>query len=401
MNALENKKIILGITGGIAAYKSADLVRRLRELGIQVRVVMTSAAQEFVTPLTFQAVSGNSVSHDLLDPAAEAAMGHIELARWADRVVIAPATADFIAKLAHGYADDLLSTLCLATLAPIAIVPAMNQGMWLNAATQANVASVLTRGIDVLGPAKGAQACGEFGPGRMLESAEVVAEIKRLFAPKLLSGKKILVTAGPTREAIDPVRFISNRSSGKMGYAVAEAASFAGAEVILISGPTQLTTPVGVRCIHVNTAQEMYDLVHQEIDSCDIFIATAAVADYRCEKTADQKIKKDQLKLALNLVRNKDILASVTELAKKPFTVGFAAETENVLEQAKKKLHEKKLDLIVANRVGVENSGFESDLNQFTVLWPKGQKEFPLASKNQLAQDLVVLIAEHYTLRKN
>lgn len=397
MNTLKNKRILIGITGGIAAYKSADLVRRLREVGAEVRVVMTRAAMAFITPLTLQAVSGNPVHSDLLDSQAEAAMGHIELARWAEIVLIAPASADFIAKLSHGHADDLLTTLCLATTAPIVIAPAMNQQMWLNPATQENVERLSMRGIQLIGPDEGSQACGEIGPGRLVEPLELVHHLTTVFAPKLLTGKTIVITAGPTREAIDPVRFMSNHSSGKMGYALAAAAQTMGAKVILISGPVNLPAPHGVQCVKIQSAEQMSKIVLKEIESCDIFIAAAAVADYRCATSAQQKIKKTQTILELKLERNPDILAMVSNLPKRPFCVGFAAETENVIANAKTKLSEKKLDMIAANQVGKNEIGFDSDQNQLTVIWKNGQQELPLAPKKQLAVDLMKLIAERYT----
>ncbi len=396
MDALKNKKILLGVTGGIAAYKSADLVRRLKENGAQVQVVMTPAAKEFITPLTLQAVSGNPVHTDLLDSSAEAAMGHIELARWADIILIAPASADFIARLAHGYANDLLSTVCLATTAKIVVAPAMNQQMWLNAATQENVQRLLGRRMDLFGPTEGSQACGEFGPGRMLEPQQLLQYLAHLLTPKLFKGEHILITAGPTREAIDPIRYISNRSSGKMGFALAEAASAAGAEVTLITGPTNLPSPYKVLRIEVESGKEMYRAVHKHIGNCDLFLAAAAVADYRCQTIAAQKIKKTKEELTLQLSPNPDILASVVNLPKLPFLVGFAAETEKVIANATKKLHGKKLDIIIANKVGTKEQGFESDYNEVTVLWKEGQLKFPLTNKKQLAANLMNLIAEQY-----
>lgn len=396
MDALQNKNILVGVTGGIAAYKSPDLVRRLREVGANVQVVMTPAAKEFITPLTLQAVSGNAVHSDLLDPSAEAAMGHIELARWADLILIAPASADFIARLAHGQANDLLSTLCLATTAKIILAPAMNQQMWLNAATQENIQRLLGRGMDVFGPAEGSQACGEFGPGRMLEPQQLLQYLLHLITPKLFKGERMLITAGSTREAIDPIRYISNRSSGKMGFALAEAASAAGADVVLIAGPTNLPTPYKVLRIDVETGKEMYRAVHSHVENCDLFLAAAAVADYRCKTIAQQKIKRSKDELTLVLTPNPDILASVVKLPKQPFVVGFAAETEKLLINAQKKFDKKQLDLIIANHVGLKEQGFESDYNEVTVLWETGQRSFPLANKKQLAADLMVLIAERY-----
>ena len=395
MNTLTDKKILLGITGGIAAYKAADLVRRLREQGAQVQVVMTAAAKAFITPLTLQALSGNPVREDLWDTHAEAAMGHIELARWADWIIVTPASADFIARLAHGFANDLLTTLCLATSAPIVVAPAMNQQMWLNEATQTNIKLLHDRGIPIIGPAAGSQACGEVGPGRMVEPLEIINYLTQSLQPKLLNKARILITAGPTQENIDAVRYITNRSSGKMGFAIAEAAQLAGAEVILISGPVYLTTPAHVKRIDVQNAEQMQKAVNDNIKHCDIFIATAAVADYRSANAAKQKLKKTDAKLTLTLERTSDILASVANASKSPFTVGFAAETDNVIDYAKKKLKDKKLNLIVANQVG-ENKGFETDENEVTVIWHKGQQQLPLASKKIIAQQLIKIIAEHY-----
>ncbi|MET0660926.1 MAG: bifunctional phosphopantothenoylcysteine decarboxylase/phosphopantothenate--cysteine ligase CoaBC [Steroidobacteraceae bacterium] len=397
------KRILLGITGGIAAYKAPDLVRRLRERGAEVQVVMTAGAQQFVTALTLQAVSGRSVRTNLWDEAAEAAMGHIELARWADQIVIAPATADFIARLAHGLADDLLATLCLATTAPIAIAPAMNQQMWANSATQANVALVAERGVQVLGPAAGEQACGEVGPGRMLEPVQLADLILAARADSpvkgLLQGLKVVVTAGPTRERIDPVRFISNRSSGKMGFAVAQAAQEAGAEVILVSGPVQICSPSGVTRIDVESAEQMMCAVRQHIDAADIFIASAAVSDYRACEVACEKIKKTADTMALSLTRTPDILATVSQLEQRPFLVGFAAETDQMEKYALGKMEKKRLDMIAANQVG-DRLGFDCDDNALTVYWPGGRRVLGRTAKTELAQQLVALIAERYRARK-
>ncbi len=396
MAILTNQRILLGVTGSVAAYKSADLARRLREAGAEVRVVMTRAACEFITPLTMQAVSGQRVHTHLLDVESESAMGHIELARWADAVVVAPAGANFVAKLAHGLADDLLSTLCLATRAPLAIAPGMNQQMWSNPATQANVATLATRGIAVFGPATGAQACGETGPGRMLEPAELVALTARLFESAELAGRYVLVTAGPTWEALDPVRGLSNKSSGKMGYAVAAAARAAGARVTLVSGPTQLPDPDGVHTARVTTALEMRDAVRAHIRGADIFIAVAAVADYRPAAVAADKIKKDAETLTLELVRNPDILASVAALRPAPFTVGFAAETGELESHARQKLEQKGVDLIAANRVGVPGTGFDADENCLVLLDRRGRSELPRMRKSQLARALIHEIALRY-----
>lgn len=388
---LANKQVLLGVTGGIAAYKSADLVRRLRDAGANVRVVMTASAKQFITPLTMQAVSGNPVHDDLFDLEAEAAMGHIELARWADVIVVAPATADFMAQLVRGEARDLLSTLCLATKAPIAIAPAMNQGMWKNTATQENLQALKNKGVHIFGPGEGDQACGDVGLGRMLEPLEIVSCTSELFVTGVLAGKRVVITAGPTREAIDPVRYLSNASSGKMGYALAEAAMEAGAEVVLVSGPVNLAKPQRIKCIDVISAKEMLDAVMSEMSSCDIFIGVAAVADYHCKEIATQKISKTTSDtLTLVLERNPDILASVAQLTSRPFVVGFAAETENLLTKAKAKLINKKLDMIVANLVD-DSIGHED--NVVTVLWKEQQKEFVRASKQKLARELVALIA--------
>lgn len=393
------RRIVLGVTGGIAAYKSPDLVRRLVERGADVQVVMSRGAQQFVTALTFQAVSGRAVRTDLWDEAAEAAMGHIELARWADEIVIAPATAELIARLAHGLADDLLTTLCLATTAPVTLAPAMNLQMWANPATQANVRLLKERGMRILGPASGEQACGEVGVGRMLEPLDLAEEIfTSRGAPGAMQGLKVVVTAGPTREAIDPVRFISNRSSGKMGYAVAEAARRAGADVILVSGPVQIAAPRGVERIDVETAEQMLAAVQQNLVKADIFIAAAAVSDYRCGEVACQKIKKTSDTLTLALARAPDVLATVSRSASPPFLVGFAAETENVERNALAKLASKNLDMIAANQVG-EGMAFDKDENALTVYWQSGRKELSLTSKAALAQQLIELIAERYRAR--
>lgn len=393
MGHLSNRHILLGVTGGIAAYKSAELVRRLQDHGAQVRVVMTRAAQEFITPLTLQALSGNPVHTDLLDPAAEAAMGHIELARWADLVLVAPASADFIARLAHGHADDLLTTLCLATPAPIALAPAMNQGMWRDTATRANIHTLRSRDVVCFGPAEGSQACGDVGPGRMLEPDRIAALAAELFPSRLLDGKRVLITAGPTREAIDPVRYISNHSSGKMGFALAEAAADAGARVVLIAGPVALRTPERVERVDVESAQQMFDATMARAGDCDIFIAAAAVADYRPERPAVDKIKKQHEAMTLTLVRNPDIVAAVAQQRPKPFTVGFAAETQRLREYARDKLERKNLDMIVANNVAEPGIGFNSDNNAATVLWRDGETEIGERSKTLLARELILLIS--------
>jgi phosphopantothenoylcysteine decarboxylase / phosphopantothenate---cysteine ligase len=393
---MQGKRILLGVTGGIAAYKSPDLVRRLRERGAEVQVVMTASAREFVTATTFQAVSGRPVRTDLWDAAAEAAMGHIELARWAEVVLIAPATADFLARLAAGQADDLLTTLCLATEAPVAVAPAMNHIMWANAATRANVGTLQQRGIHIFGPGSGDQACGEVGEGRMLEPLELVDRIAGLpSGTGPLLGRRVLISAGPTRERIDPVRFISNRSSGKMGFAVAQAAREAGAEVVLVSGPVSLPTPPGVRRIDVESAADMLAAVLKEVEGTDIFISTAAVADYRPARPADQKIKKTSDTLDLCMERTSDVLATVAARTDRPFVVGFAAETESVEQNARLKLLKKNLDMIAANEVG-HDKAFDCEDNQLIVLWRNKRHELGKASKLALARQLVALIAESF-----
>jgi phosphopantothenoylcysteine decarboxylase / phosphopantothenate---cysteine ligase len=398
---MQGKRIIVGVTGGIAAYKSAELVRRLTERGAEVQVVMTAGARRFITATTFQALSARPVRTSLWDSAAEAAMGHIELARWADLVVVAPASADFLARLAQGRADDLLATLCLATEAPVAVAPAMNRIMWSNAATQANVATLRERGVRVLGPASGAQACGETGDGRMLEPQEILDAVAPwLIAPGPLRGRRVVITAGPTREAIDPVRFVSNRSSGKMGFAVAQALRAADAEVVLIAGPVQLATPAGVRRIDVESAAEMAEAVQRELPGAAIFVGTAAVADYRPEPVAPQKIKKSSARLDLALMRTDDILATVAARADRPFVVGFAAETENVEQHAREKLMRKNLDLIAANEVG-QCKAFDCDDNSLVVLWRGGRAELPRLPKLALAQRLTALIIEQFLARSS
>ena len=396
---MQGKHILLGVTGGIAAYKSPDLVRRLRDRGAEVQVVMTAAAREFVTPTTFQAVSGRTVRTDLWDAAAEAAMGHIELARWADAVLIAPASADFLARLAGGRADDLLATLCLATQAPIAVAPAMNHLMWENPATRANVATLAARGVHVLGPAAGDQACGEVGEGRMLEPLDLAERLGALLRTDgALAGRRVLITAGPTRECIDPVRFISNRSSGKMGFATAQAAREAGAEVVLVSGPVSLTTPPGVRRIDVESAADMLNAVLRELPNTDVFISTAAVADYRPVRAAQQKIKKTAETLELPMQRTVDVLATVAAGAERPFVVGFAAETESVEQNARAKLLKKNLDMIAANEVG-HDKVFDCEDNQLIVLSRNARHELGRAGKLTLARGLVALIAQEVAAR--
>jgi phosphopantothenoylcysteine decarboxylase/phosphopantothenate--cysteine ligase len=393
--------VVLGISGGIAAYKTPELVRRLRERGAEVQIVMTASAGEFVTETALQAVSGRPIRSNLWDKEAEASMSHIELARWADVVLIAPATAEIMARLTSGAASDLLTTVCLATEAPLAIAPAMNKVMWANAAVQTNRETLEARGVRILGPDSGSQACGEIGEGRMLDPDDIAAIV---CGPTLVSqddlaltGKTVVVTAGPTREPIDPVRFITNRSSGKMGYAIAAAALEQGARVVLISGPTSIPAPSGADVHRVETAQEMYDLTHQHIADADIFIATAAVSDYRPAEVQAQKIKKNDVTMQIDLVRSEDILASVAALEGAPFTVGFAAETENVRDYALGKLQRKKLNMIVANQVG-EGKGFDSDQNAVNVYWQAGEQSFSTAEKTELARDLLKLIAERFEI---
>ena len=442
--------IILGVAGGIAAYKSPEIVRRLKDAGHEVRVVMTAGAQAFVTPLTFQAVSGEPVHRDLLDESAEAAMGHIELARWADVVLAAPASANLMARLAHGFADDLLATLCLATPAPIVLAPAMNRQMWRAAATRANLEVLVGRGVRIIGPDAGWQACGDVGPGRMSEPADIVsgllgeagsasassraassgsaspaaaapdpttpdsgdapagvsgpaesAESAGSAAPAPLAGVRVLVTAGPTREAIDPVRFISNHSSGKMGFAVAAAALGLGAEVDLVAGPVALEPPPGAGVVPVGSAAEMHREVLARAAGCDIFIATAAVADYTPAAPAPGKLKKAASPLSLELRPTPDILAEVAALDDPPFTVGFAAETEDLERHARSKLERKRLDLIAGNRVDGSGLGFDSDRNALLVLWPDGGRaDLPAGPKTLLARQLLALVTERFLARR-
>jgi len=393
MAHLFNRNILLGVSGGIAAYKSAELVRQLQELGANVRVVMTHGAQEFITPLTLQALSGHPVHTELLDPEAELGMGHIELARWADLLVIAPATADIISRLATGRADDLLTTLALATPAPTLLAPAMNQQMWRDAATAANMETLTRRGLQVIGPAAGEQACGDVGPGRMEDPVAIAAAAAALFDSGLLAGKRVVITAGPTREALDPVRFISNHSSGKMGYALAEAAVNAGALTTLISGPVDLPLPRHVSLQRVESACDMLQASLDQLPECDIFIACAAVADYRPADREEQKIKKGPDELSLTLVKNPDIVAAVASSGHRPFTVGFAAETQDVLHYARDKLQRKKLDMIVANDVSSRDIGFNSDENEVSVIWADGESTLARASKHTLAAQIIELIA--------
>jgi len=418
--SLHNKNIIIGVCGGIAAYKSAELVRRLQDAGAQVRVMMTASAIEFITPLTFQALSGYPVHTELLDPQAEAGMGHIELARWADLILIAPATANSIARLAAGQADDLLSAVCLASKAKLAIAPAMNHIMWASPATQQNIQSLKNAGYAVFGPAAGLQACGETGEGRLLDVAELVSAASQLFTGGQLAGVNIMITAGPTYEPIDPVRYIGNRSSGKMGFAIAEAAIEQGAIVTLVAGPVHIATPQHCHRIDVETAEQMHQAVMADIDSQDIFIATAAVADYRVLEAQSQKIKKSADDLNLSLTPNPDILKTVAALSTPPFTLGFAAETQNLKHNALLKLKNKNLRMIAANLVGTESRdnthtsktqqdlgfnqdsgfnqdmGFNSEYNALQVFWHNGDINLERCRKNQLARQLVTLLAQHY-----
>lgn len=396
MSELIGKRILLGVTGGIAAYKSAELVRLLIRAGAEVRVVMTPAAGHFITPMTLQALSGHPVRESLFDEAHEAAMGHIELARWADLILVAPASADFMARMAGGMANDLLSTLVLAARSPVALAPAMNQAMWLNPATLDNARLLAGRGVMLWGPAEGDQACGDCGPGRMLEPDDLLRHAVQVLGNGPLSGVKVLLTAGPTREPIDPVRYIGNRSSGKMGFALASAFLAAGAEVDLVTGPVALETPPGAVRTDVETALDMKSAVMERVGESDIFVACAAVADYRPEVSTDRKIKKEHEALSVELIRNPDILAAVAALPDGPFTVGFAAETHDVESYAESKRRKKGLDMIAANHVGGAEGGFERDENSLTVLWDGGCRELELTGKGQLGRQLVVLIAEHY-----
>ena len=393
-----HKNTLLGITGGIAAYKAAELVRLLTTYGMNIKVVMTQNATRFITPLTMQTLSNNHVYMDMFERESHANLEHIALARWAEAIVVAPGSANFISKLTYGLADDLLSTLCLATLAPIAIAPTMNREMWQADIVQENIARLKKRGVAIWGPATGEQACGETGLGRMIEPQEILQRTLQLFAPQVLAGKKVVITAGPTQEAIDPVRYISNHSSGKMGYALAKAAKESGAEVVLLSGPTNIEPPypMQIRTIRVTTARELYERVMQEVNKCDIFIGAAAVSDYRPAIVHNQKIKKDSPATSLELELNPDIVAEVAKLKKRPFVVGFAAETENLLENARKKLENKKLDIIVANRVD-ENHGFYREDNSVVIL-NKNTEQISVAkiSKFKLAKLIIEYIGEGY-----
>lgn len=394
----EAPRVVVGVTGGIAAYKSPEIVRQLIEAGAEVQVVMTRAAQAFIGAASLQAVSGRPVRLDLWDEAAEAAMGHIELARWADQIVIAPATANFIASYANGFASDLLSTLCLATESRVTLAPAMNRVMWAHPAVQQNCAALKARGVRLLGPADGPQACGETGLGRMVEPAEIAAALlgePTWLAPQLLAGRRVVITAGPTREPIDPVRYITNRSSGKMGYAVAAAAAEAGAEVVLISGPVSLDAPRGVQRVSIETAEEMYRESQAVAERADIFIGCAAVSDYRPPAQATEKIKRTDAEITLDLVRSPDTLAAIAAMPDGPFTVGFAAETEKLTEHALAKLEKKQVDMIAANQVG-RSLGFDRETNALHVFWRDGSIEIGEDTKLAVARQLVVLIAERF-----
>jgi phosphopantothenoylcysteine decarboxylase/phosphopantothenate--cysteine ligase len=396
LDSLTNKNVLLGVTGGIAAYKSAEIVRHLKKSGSSVRVVMTKSAEEFITPLTLQALSGNRVSSELLDAEAEAAMGHIELAKWADAILIAPATANTIARLSSGRGDDLLSTVTLAFDGPVSLAPAMNQAMWRDERTQENLDRLIQKGYEVCGPGSGEQACGDIGLGRMLEPLEILQIFSNSFTKGKMSGKRVLITAGPTQEPIDPVRFITNRSSGKMGYNLAEAAIESGARVTLISGPVDIPKPSNCNFVSVETAQEMYDAVMHHVKEKDVYIGTAAVSDYRPVNTSNQKIKKDGSgkPIILELEENKDILKSVSELQDKPYVVGFAAETDNLLVNADKKLKGKNLDLIVANDVSDKEIGFNSEQNEVTLITLKEKTLIERQSKKKVSRQIIDFISD-------
>jgi len=396
MPSLADQHIVLGITGGIAAYKSAELTRRLIDHGATVQGVMTDAAKAFIAPLTLQALSGRPVRDTLLDPSAESGMGHIEIARWADRLIVAPASADFIARIAGGMASDLLAAVCLATSAPVILVPAMNQGMWRKSATQRNIATLKADGVTILGPASGEQACGDVGPGRMLEPGEIISHLTHSGQTKALDGTNVTITAGPTWEALDPIRGLSNHSSGKMGYAVAEAAAAAGATVTLVSGPTALDPPPGIQYRSVRSAEEMLAAVEQDIEACDVFIGVAAVADYRPAQSENSKIKKHAESVTLELVRNPDILARVAQQPKRPFTVGFAAETDHPIAYAREKLHNKGLDLIAVNQIDEANNPFGSDQNRLVLISKTDEVDLGRDNKTALAEQLISEIAHRY-----
>ena len=395
MHRLTNRHILIGITGGIAAYKAAELTRLFKGVGAEVRVVLTDAGAEFITPLTLQALSGNPVHQSLLDPEAEQGMGHIELARWADLIIVAPATADFMARFAGGMANDLLTTLCLATDAPIALAPAMNQAMWRDPRTQQNLETLLSQGVNIFGPGSGEQACGDTGPGRMIEPTEILASCANLIANGPLNEKSVVITAGPTREAIDPVRFISNHSSGKMGFELATAAAKVGANVTLIAGPVSLPTPKGVKRIDVESAEQMLEAALVASEQADIFIGAAAVADYRPQLVAEQKIKKGAEEvMEILLTKNPDIIATIAAQPKRPLMIGFAAETENLAEYARSKLVRKGLDLVIANDVSQSDIGFNADQNEVILVGPNGELPLPKAGKSKLAEQLISHISQ-------
>jgi phosphopantothenoylcysteine decarboxylase/phosphopantothenate--cysteine ligase len=394
LSAATGQRILLGVTGGIAAYKAAELLRLLRKGGAEVRVVMTRAAAGFVAPLTFQALSGHPVRVEVLDPDEESAMSHIRLARWAELVLVAPASADFMARLRAGMADDLLTTLCLATTAPVWLAPAMNQAMWEHSATRENTEALRQRGVSLIGPAEGDQACGETGPGRLLEPVQIVERVFGFSQDRTLAGLRVLISAGPTREAIDPVRYLTNRSSGKMGYALAQAARAMGAEVGLVSGPTSLAVPDVSEVVRVESARDMHAAVLQRAPTADIYIGAAAVADY-APIAAQEKLKKDAGEMQLRLIRNPDILADVARLEQRPFCVGFAAETHDLEHSARSKLAAKNIDMVAANRVG-NGLGFDVDDNALSVFWAGGETQLPQAPKSVLARQLLQLIAERY-----
>ncbi|NRP36745.1 Coenzyme A biosynthesis bifunctional protein CoaBC [Marinobacterium sp. xm-d-579] len=395
MHRLTNRHILIGITGGIAAYKAAELTRLFKGVGAEVRVVLTDAGAEFITPLTLQALSGNPVHQSLLDPEAEQGMGHIELARWADLIIVAPATADFMARFAGGMANDLLTTLCLATDAPIALAPAMNQAMWRDPRTQQNLETLLSQGVNIFGPGSGEQACGDTGPGRMIDPTEILASCANLIANGPLNEKSVVITAGPTREAIDPVRFISNHSSGKMGFELASAAAKAGANVTLIAGPVSLPTPKGVRRVDVESAEQMLEAALVASEQADIFIGAAAVADYRPQLVAEQKIKKGAEEvMEILLTKNPDIIATIAGQPERPLMIGFAAETENLVEYARSKLVRKGLDLVIANDVSQADIGFNADQNEVILVGPNGELPLPKAGKSELAEQLISHISQ-------
>ena len=403
MKSLANKNILLGVTGGIAAYKSAEIVRHLKKSGASVRVVMTKSAEEFITPLTLQALSGNRVSTELLDAEAEAAMGHIELAKWADGILIAPATANTLARISSGRGDDLLSTVTLAFDGPVSLAPAMNQAMWLDKRTQENLEKLIQQDFGICGPGSGEQACGDIGLGRMLEPLEILEIFSLSFSKGAMLGKSILITAGPTQEPIDPVRFITNRSSGKMGYSLAEAAIESGANVTLISGPVNIEPPTNCNLVEIKTAKEMYESVMHHIKGMDVYIGTAAVSDYSPAHINESKLKKDgsNAAMTLELKENQDILKSVSELKERPYVVGFAAETEDLIENAEKKLKNKKLDLIVANDVSDKEIGFDSDQNEVTLITHKGKELIQRQNKKKISKKIIEFISGRINEQNN